>query len=133
MPPLITTCRCSAWPAIFGTTPDHVPATAPYVPVDDGLVKHWREELGPPRREGGSSLRIGIAWQGNPIHRGDRLRSVPLVRFSQLTEVEGVELVSLQKGNGADQVRAPRGGFRSSTLKAVWDLTPHRWANSRQS
>ena len=46
----------------------------------------------------------GLAWQGNPAHKGDRFRSIPLSLFRPLAEIEGVQLVSLQKGHGSDQI-----------------------------
>jgi hypothetical protein len=56
-------------------------------------------------------FRVGIVWQGNPRFGMDRWRSVPLERFAPLAAVDGVELVSLQKGPGVDQLRSLRGTF----------------------
>ena len=47
---------------------------------------------------------VGIVWQGNPEHKMDRLRSVPLASFEPLARIEGVQLFSLQQGPGAEQV-----------------------------
>ena len=38
-------------------------------------------------------FRIGIVWQGNPAHKGDRRRSVSLERFVPLSRVPGVSLI----------------------------------------
>ena len=44
---------------------------------------------------------MGIAWQGSTIHKGDKLRSVPLTRFAPLAAIPGVSpLQSIQKGTG---------------------------------
>jgi hypothetical protein len=51
-----------------------------------------------------SDLLVGIAWQGNPAFRNDYLRSIPLSHFASLTKVDGVRLVSLQKGPGTEQL-----------------------------
>ena len=51
-------------------------------------------------------FRIGIIWQGNPKYKGDRLRSVPLAHYAPLASVEGVQLLSLQKGPGTEQLAA---------------------------
>jgi len=48
---------------------------------------------------------VGICWQGSQIHRADRYRSISLAEFTPLAALEGVQLFSLQKGPGADQVR----------------------------
>jgi tetratricopeptide (TPR) repeat protein len=95
-------------PGIFGTTPANVPRAIPYLHADSDLVDHWRSELfkseikttdiAPP-------FKVGIAWQGNPGFIGDHRRSIALTEFAPLARVKGVELLSLQKGPGADQVR----------------------------
>ena len=45
-------------------------------------------------------------WQGNPHHKWDRWRSVPLMTFAPLAEVPGVRLISLQHGPGVEQLDA---------------------------
>ena len=56
-------------------------------------------------------LRVGIAWQGNPQHKGDRTRSVKLTRFAELAAVPGLHLVSLQNGFGREQLGDLGGRF----------------------
>ncbi len=93
-------------PAIFRDPLDMVPATVPYLHADDKLVEKWRRELAPL-----NGKKIGIAWQGRPTHRGDKQRSIPLTKFTQLGKLPGVHLISLQKGHGAEQVRNLAGKF----------------------
>jgi tetratricopeptide (TPR) repeat protein len=88
-------------PAICGTTLATVPADIPYVQVDPERVAAWRERL-----PGGDSFRIGIIWQGNPRHGWDRHRSAPLLSLEPLARLDGVSLVSLQKGPGREQIGA---------------------------
>src|SRR5262249_32673462 len=85
-------------PGILGTTLDSIPAV-PYLEPRADLVRHWGEEL---RRQPG--LKIGIGWQGSPKYKGDRQRSLPLHFFAPLSKVNGVTLVSLQKGLGTEQI-----------------------------
>ena len=60
----------------------------------------WRDRL-PVRR----SRRVAIAWQGNPSYAGDAERSIPLAHFIPLlSNVEGLDLISLQAGDGLDQL-----------------------------
>jgi tetratricopeptide (TPR) repeat protein len=96
-------------PALLGTTLATVPAAVPYLTADPQLVQHWRRELSSVQ-----AFKVGIAWQGNPKHRGDRLRSVPLAEFAPLGRVAGVRLFSLQMGPGREQLPA---------LAGPWDLT----------
>jgi hypothetical protein len=53
-----------------------------------------------------SGFKVGICWQGSLKHRDDRRRSMPLAQFAPLAKVPGLRLVSLQKGPGAEQIRA---------------------------
>ena len=110
-------------PGILHTSLDTIPNRVPYLSADPARVEHWRHELeaGDWRPEAGgrkdsavfsssglrppvSSLKIGIAWQGNPDYRFDRFRSIPLEHFSLLAGVEGVRLYSLQFGPGRQQL-----------------------------
>lgn len=86
-------------PAILGITLETIPADVPYLFPRADLQAQWREEL-----DQLHGLKIGIAWQGNPEYPDDRARSIPLTQFATLTEVEGVTLVSLQKGFGSEQL-----------------------------
>jgi tetratricopeptide (TPR) repeat protein len=88
-------------PALFGTTLATVPASVPYLSADPDLVAHWRRELA-----AYPGVKVGIAWQGNPEHRADCYRSFRLADFEPLARVPGVQLFSLQKGPGTEQLRA---------------------------
>jgi hypothetical protein len=100
LPPFDCHAPLLSLPGIFHTTPATVPAEVPYVFADPGLVERWRRELGQY-----SGFKVGIAWQGNPHFKADRLRSIPLARFAPLARVHGVQLFSLQKGFGCEQLR----------------------------
>jgi tetratricopeptide (TPR) repeat protein len=71
----------------------------PYLTAEPERVAKWRKEL-----ELYPGLKIGICWQGNPKHRWDRHRSFPLHHCLKLCQLEGVQLVSLQKGHGQEQL-----------------------------
>ena len=86
-------------PRIFGTTMENIPADVPYLAADERLVAHWRQELAPVR-----SFKVGIAWQGSQKYRWDHKRSPPLAQFEPLARVPGVQLYSLQKGHGSEQL-----------------------------
>jgi hypothetical protein len=113
LPPFDVQTPLYSLPFLLGTTLNTVPAAVPYVYADPGLVEHWRRELDrlAPRSGLGRGLRIGIAWQGNPTFRDDRWRSIPLARFEPLAKVENVQLISLQKGHGTEQLRGVAGHF----------------------
>jgi hypothetical protein len=94
-------------PALVGTTLATVPAEVPYLSADPARVEAWRQRLAAV-----PGLRVGVAWQGNPHHKWDRHRSVPLTAFAPLARVTGVRLVSLQKGPGAEQLPALKDRLR---------------------
>jgi tetratricopeptide (TPR) repeat protein len=87
-------------PRLFHTTPANAPADVPYLVADPARVDRWRRELTPY-----SGFKIGIAWQGNPQYKGDRLRSFPVKLLEPVARVEGVLFFSLQKGHGSEQLR----------------------------
>ncbi len=62
-------------------------------------MERWRE-----RFAGEQRLKVGIQWQGSPTFAFDRQRSIPLAEFAPLAGIEGVRLMSLQKGFGSEQL-----------------------------
>jgi tetratricopeptide (TPR) repeat protein len=109
-------------PRVFGVSPTTIPAPVPYLHAEAKLIAHWRPRMSEVRcpvsdvkkypfsdtglrtPDSGRFLKIGISWQGNPTFRGDRQRSTPLAQFAPLAKVDGVRLISLQKGPGVDQL-----------------------------
>ncbi|MEI6560099.1 MAG: tetratricopeptide repeat protein [Rhodospirillaceae bacterium] len=101
-------------PKLHGTDASTIPAAIPYLFAEAGRIGRFRL-----RFDDIPGLRIGIVWQGNPNHVGDRLRSFPLARFEPLAALPGVHLFSLQQGSGAEQLAAAAGRF------PVTDLSPY--------
>ncbi len=93
-------------PRVFGTTLQSLPKNVPYLSAAPDRVDKWKKMLGPE-----TGLRIGIAWRGNPCHQFDKDRSIPLAAFAPLAKIDGVTLISLQKGHGSDDVKAIRDQF----------------------
>jgi Flp pilus assembly protein TadD len=85
-------------PRLMKTREGTIPRSAPYLAANLERVAMWRARLG--KAEG---VRVGIVWQGNPHHEWDRFRSVRLMMFERLV-MEGVRLVSLQRGPGREQI-----------------------------
>ena len=91
-------------PRLLGTTSvERIPAQVPYLDCDPELVERWRTRLAA-LDDRPAGLRVGIVWQGNPGHAADRWRSVSLEQFAPLAELPGVRLISLQKGDGRDEL-----------------------------
>jgi len=85
-------------PRAFKTTLETIPNDVPYLFADPKLIEQWRAKLPV------GTFNVGIAWQGSVKYKHDKRRSIPLAQFSQLASVRGVQLISLQKGHGTDQI-----------------------------
>ncbi|MGA2167034.1 MAG: tetratricopeptide repeat protein [Terracidiphilus sp.] len=111
-------CPLLSLPAVFGTTVDTVPWPGAYLGADLELAlqkrvrtPYVRPDLGPWER----SLRVGLAWAGNPRYKADRQRSIALETLLPLLRIPGINWISLQKGAAAEQLFALPGNV------FVWD------------
>ncbi len=93
-------CPLMSVPLGLKTTVETIPNRVPYLTPPADAVAKWKERL-----TAVPGFRVGIVWQGNPEHAGDRWRSVPLSRFAPLAAVPGVTLCSVQKGSGSEQLK----------------------------
>ena len=100
LPPFDVQAPLLSLPGVFHTTLENLPATIPYLYAEPDLVQRWQQEL-----DRLAGFKIGIAWQGSPTHRNDRNRSIPLGLFEPLACCPGVQLLSLQKYTGAEQLQ----------------------------
>jgi hypothetical protein len=98
-------CPLMSLPAVFGTTVETVPWPGAYLGVPSQAVAEKRTQF-PYVRRGGPSLRVGLAWAGNPRYKGDRQRSIQLTTLLPLLRTRGVNFISLQKGPAAAQLAA---------------------------
>jgi tetratricopeptide (TPR) repeat protein len=103
-------------PRLLRTDASNIPADVPYLFAREDLVRYWRDRL-----SDANAFKIGICWQGSPTYEGDRRRSFALEHFSVLAEVPGVQLISLQKGVGTEQIADVR--FSVRTLGPELDET----------
>ena len=92
-------------PGILKTTLETIPAKIPYLHANIALTEDRARELGSSR-----DFKIGLVWQGNPsswdpdLQRTDASRSIPLGCFEPLARLPDVQLISLQKGHGIEQL-----------------------------
>jgi hypothetical protein len=113
-------------PAILGTSIATLPAEVPYLSADAETIETWRPVVTRALALAGDAtnddsdpartFKVGIAWQGNRVNSVDRWRSFPLLHFGRLAEVPGVRLISLQKGEGTEQLAGLSGQFRVANL-----------------
>jgi tetratricopeptide (TPR) repeat protein len=98
-PPFDTHAALISLPGIFKTDLASIPADVPYLSAEPDRIERWRKRL----RDDGR-LRVGINWQGSTKYVLDHQRSMPLAQFGPLAQTEGVRLISLQKGEGVEQL-----------------------------
>ncbi len=85
-------CPVTSLPLAFRTTLETIPAPTSYLPTPAADRRQvWEDRLGHHGR-----LRVGLAWSGNPKHKNDRNRSIPLHTFSSILDTDAT-FVSLQK------------------------------------
>jgi len=93
-------------PHLFGTELDTIPAKIPYLRADPRRVAVWRDKLAAL-----PGLKVGLVWAGGTRPndpdwaRIDQRRSLSLAQFAGIAGLEGISLVSLQKGEAAAQTR----------------------------
>jgi len=87
-------------PGVVGTTPQTIPATVPYIFVDEDRTATAHRTL----LRAGASRRVGLCWAGSPANSNDRNRSMALALFAPLLETSGVTWFSLQAGEAAKQI-----------------------------
>ena len=94
-------CPLMTLPQVFRTTLESVPGHVPYIIPPLGAILP----------SSSASLRVGLAWAGQPAHRHDRSRSIALQQLSPLAGIPNVHFFTLQKGPAAAQASNPPPGM----------------------
>jgi tetratricopeptide (TPR) repeat protein len=111
-------CPLLSLPAVFETTVDTVPWPGAYLGTDPEVAFERRLQTPDARsnlRAGERSLRVGLAWAGNPRYKADKQRSMELKTLLPLLRIPGINWISLQKGVAAEQLSDVNGSV------FVWD------------
>jgi hypothetical protein len=101
LPPFDLATPLLSLPWLLGTELGTIPADVPYLGADPAQKASWQGRLAAL-----PGLKVGMAWQGNvetEKHGGYIGRSSGLAAAAPLAEVDGVTLISLQKGESAAQ------------------------------
>ncbi len=107
-------CPFPSLPLLFGTRLDTIPARVPYLRVPAEKTAAWRSVFS--RAPG---LKVGLVWSGNPDHKADLKRSIPLEIFARLAPEQPAHFFSLQK-----QLR-PADAEYLRRLPGLTDLSKH--------
>lgn len=101
-PPVACRLPFFSLPHWFAPTPEAAAAPVPYLCVPPQRTAYWAERLS---GIGAGKLRVGVVWSGNVTSEAELGRSIPLSAMAPLAKA-GVQLISLQKGFGIDQLEA---------------------------
>jgi tetratricopeptide (TPR) repeat protein len=85
-------CPLLSLPFVFATRLNSIPVNVPYLDAPAESVKKWRGTLAPVK-----APQVGLVWAGNPFHKNDRHRSIPLEQFQVVFDEPAVRFVGLQK------------------------------------
>jgi tetratricopeptide (TPR) repeat protein len=96
LPPFDVHASLMSLPALLGGVAPS--ADTPYLFPKNVLRPEWAAVLDDSR------LKVGVAWQGNPQHSNDHHRSIRLREFGDLAQIPAIQLVSLQRGHGTEQI-----------------------------
>lgn len=105
-------CPLLSLPLAMGTDLGSIPAQVPYLTAEPKKISEWAERLSVSQ-----GLRIGFVASGNPKHKNDRNRSLPLASLAPLIR-QGVACYLLQQ-----ECRAADEEYLEAT-PAIMDLRP---------
>lgn len=109
-------------PMVFNTLIETAPHEIPYLFADPKLVTYWKEKLSHDK-----NFKIGICWQGNANYSTQFLRktvaakSMHVREFAPIAQLPGVSVYSLQKVNGADQIKELDSSIKIHTFGEDFD------------
>lgn len=97
-------CGMMDLPALLDTDIHTIPATIPYLP---------NPKKGDPKfKLHGDTFKVGLVWAGNPMHKRDHERSIPLEMWNGILGIKGVTFYSLQyQPKPADAERMQQSGI----------------------
>jgi hypothetical protein len=93
-------------PLILETKTTSIPAQIPYLYADKELIYFWKQRVNT------KTFNIGICWQADPHTNTNNMtvvqdaqeKSIPLKHLVRIASIKGVQLYSLQKINGLEQL-----------------------------
>ena len=86
-------------PYFFKTNLKNIPNFY-YIKPEENLVNEWKNKL--KEKKG---FKIGLFWQGNVDSSGSKSRAIKLKDLEILLEFKNLDFISLQKGNGHEQIK----------------------------
>ena len=96
-------------PMILNININNIKPIRPYLRADPSRLAPWRVMVdnniyNQSTRHDVKNILIGIAWQASSPPHENRERSIPLLAFGPLANLENINLISLQKGAGRNEI-----------------------------
>ena len=91
-------CPLLSLPLAFKTDLKSIPSAPQYLQAEPQRVSHWKQRLN------GEAFKVGISWQGSNLPSAAG-RSFELKHLQEISRLPNVQLVSLQKGYGSEQLK----------------------------
>jgi hypothetical protein len=110
-------CQLLSLPLALKTDLHTIPKAVPYLSAEPDLVTKWKARIGE------AGFKIGICWQGSSA-KIDAGRSFPLRQFEVLSQIPGVRLISLHRGDGEAQLAEAPVGMVVETPGEDFDSGP---------
>jgi tetratricopeptide (TPR) repeat protein len=107
-------CPLMSLPYVLKTNKNNIPNWGSYLSADETRVSQWRKKLGT------EQFKIGIHWQGRPS-KIDLGRSFSVLYFKELSEIQNIRLISLQKNTGVEQIDKLPKGLNVEILEGGFD------------
>jgi ADP-heptose:LPS heptosyltransferase len=92
-------CPLLSLPLAFKTDLKSIPSAKSYLKAQPERISFWKERLK------SDEFKIGVGWQGSQGTKIDIGRSFELILFKKIAALPNVQLISLQKGYGSEQLR----------------------------
>ncbi|MDR3300653.1 MAG: tetratricopeptide repeat protein [Candidatus Accumulibacter sp.] len=99
LPPIDAWITVMSLPWRMGTTLESVPVDVPYIAAPPTLVEKWAARLAPL-----TGRKVGVVWTSGTSYASHKSRTVRLKQLEPLFGVGGIDWVSLQKGDGVEQI-----------------------------
>ena len=85
--------------SILNINIDNIPFQAGYLNADKKKMEYYKQKY-----FNNDKFKVGLVWQGSPGFKNDKRRSVTLEKFYMLANIPNIQLYSLQKGTGTEQL-----------------------------
>jgi tetratricopeptide (TPR) repeat protein len=108
-------CPLMSLPLALKTTVATIPHQIPYIHSGLDRQARWQEYLGE------NGFKIAICWQGSSQGKVDFGRSFSVSLFQDISKINDVRLISLQKNEGVEQLMSLPKGMNIETLPDYFD------------